>query len=78
VRYFTGMEEHSKIDLISKVGTISNNGVIKDEDQAYINESNLNLRSSSLNIIKEKSTKELIADLADIFVESIVWELYNG
>lgn len=77
---YTNMKKYSRIKTLDKSYTNNRTVVSKEEQHTDLSSNNVGMCCSSLDITSnhEKSIEELVDELADIFVESILWELEHG
>ena len=74
------MRKNSNIKSLHSFHSNNLKVVSKEEQPKNLCSNNVGMGCSSLDVTsnKEKSTDELIDELATIFVESILWELEHG
>jgi hypothetical protein len=72
------MNENSKIKLPGRQDINLNKVVSKEEQQMRLSGHNVDMCCSSLDIDNNEQSEDVLNELADIFVESILWEINNG
>lgn len=73
------MKKEHTINMLHKSNSNKIEVVSKEEQHIDLCSNNVGMCCSSLDITtNEKSTDELLDELAGIFVESILWELEHG
>lgn len=73
------MNRNSKIEMLDKPNINLNKVVSKEEQQMRLSSNSVDMCCSSLDIDNNKQSRDyLLNELADIFVDSILCEIYNG